>query len=75
MSPKFVLDPKKLTENDEGELTPYGMRVLHRYAKKWVKGNVRDLELERVHEELEGPFQDIRQDPEYANYHALPMDK
>ena len=42
-----------------------------KYALKWTKQSVRDIELERAHPELAGLFYDIRADAELAAEHAL----
>lgn len=73
--PVHVIDLKKAqpTENKDGELTRYGMRVAHQYAKKWVRQSTRDLVLERKHPELSGLFYDIRIDAALAREHAIPF--
>jgi hypothetical protein len=56
-------------EDEEGLLTPAGMKVAESYAKKWLLG-VRDMELERQYPSLVGLFSDIRVDSELARMHA-----
>ena len=70
---RYVMDFQKAcaTEDAEGLLTPLGMKLAHRYARKWVEESKRDLELEREHPELLGLFWDIRTDPELAREHAI----
>jgi len=59
------------TETPDGELTPHGMEIAHQYAVSWVRGNSRNLELERQCPELEGLFYDIRLDSGLAREHAI----
>ena len=68
------LDKAQPTETPDGELTKYGLNVAHTYAKKWCRNFTRDLDLERQFPEMEGVFQDIRVDMEYAANHALPVE-
>jgi len=72
---RLVMDLKKAqpTETEEGLLTPFGMKLAHAYARKWVEENARDLSLEREYPELSGLFYDIRVDPGLAREHALPI--
>lgn len=65
------LEKASPTEDEDGVLTKFGMAIAHKYALKWTKQSVRDLELERAHPELAGLFYDIRADVELASEHAL----
>ncbi len=72
---RYVIDLEKAkpTETEDGELTEFGMKVLHAYALRYVKTFERDLVIERRFPELAGTFQDVRTDPEYAFNHAQPL--
>jgi hypothetical protein len=60
---------KSALEDEEGLLTPLGMKVAHKYASAWVSGS-RDLSVERKYPELAGLFYDIRNDEALAQEHA-----
>ena len=71
MRPKFMLLQKSAAvEDEDGALTPTGMAVAERYARRWVADGVRDLEVERQYPTLAGLFYDIRSDPDLAREHA-----
>jgi hypothetical protein len=70
---KYVLKKANPVETPDGELTRRGMEVAHEYAVAWIERNVRDLNLERMHPELEGLFYDIRVDTALAREHAIPF--
>jgi hypothetical protein len=74
---KYIMDLRKANpvETPDGELTRRGMEIAHDYAVAWVELNTRDLNLERLHPELEGLFYDIRVDPTLAREHAIPFQK
>jgi len=68
--PAATLDiVKSALEDEEGLLTPLGMKVAHKYASAWVSGS-RDLSVERKYPELAGLFYDIRNDEALAQEHA-----
>jgi len=70
---RYVMDFQKArpVEDDEGLLTPLGMRIAHQYAVKWVNESKRDLDLEREYPSLIGLFWDIRTDSSLAREHAI----
>lgn len=74
---KYIMDLRKANpvETPDGELTRRGMDIAHDYAVAWIELNTRDLNLERMHPELEGLFYDIRVDPALAREHAIPFQK
>jgi hypothetical protein len=71
---KFVITRQLPVETEDGELTPYGMRVAEAYASQWCEDWTRDLVLEETFPELTGFFQDIRTDAQLAFQHAQPVE-
>lgn len=60
---------KSQLEDEDGLLTPAGMKVAEEYAKQWLEG-VRDVGMEKTYPDLLGLFSDIRVDPDLARMHA-----
>lgn len=71
---KLVSAKAMATEDSEGFLTTRGLRIAQRYASRWLRDRVRDLELERDFPEMLGLFYDIRADAALAREHAIPLE-
>lgn len=69
IAPSFHLSKAAKTEDGEGFLTPFGMKVAEKYARAWMQGK-REAQLEKDHPELRGLFYDIRIDAALARRHA-----
>ena len=67
--PSLCLSKAEKTEDGEGFLTPFGMKVAEKYARAWMQGK-REAQLEKDHPELRGLFYDIRIDAALARRHA-----
>ena len=66
---RFLIKGDALTD-DDGMLTAGGIKVAEAYAKRWVRENIRDLDVERQHPDLEGFLYALRTDTELAEAYA-----